>query len=432
MASLGSSPESVGPEWAELLRLPGVKAAESTRFALVNLRHGHRVERVQIRGYATEAELYRVVDIDNRVLPLTGDGVVMTDRLARKLGLQVGDLVQAEVLEGATRTLALRVEQLIPEMMGLNLYMRREALNRALGEGDIANGFVQDVESYHYIRLIAGFGLAGELGAAITLVSETLPKEARGYGTAIVASVGVSGAIFAGAIGTHVYWRTAYFIGGGLGFALLLLRVGFGESSMFTHTKESSVSRGNFFALLWPRERLGRYLSCILIGVPVWYVIGVLVSLSQDVFVPELHIDTSALDEASLRKINGKAIEYAYIGLSIGDLISGILSQVMRSRKKVILIGVLAALVLRIAFALVVTQLMQIVGLIFVGGLLLIWVAWKMWREIRATAAHAKHDIPAVDSSPLGRALGRTLLGGGLLLLAWSFAVDVAWLARRR
>jgi putative MFS transporter len=147
---------------------------------------------------------------------------------------------------------------------------------------NIANGFVQDVESYHYIRLIAGFGLAGELGAAITLVSETLPKEARGYGTAIVASVGVSGAIFAGAIGTHVYWRTAYFIGGGLGFALLLLRVGFGESSHVHPHEGEGVSRGNFFALLWPRERLGRYLSCILIGVPLWFGVGILINQSSD------------------------------------------------------------------------------------------------------------------------------------------------------
>jgi putative ABC transport system permease protein len=127
---------------AELLRLPGVKAAESTRFVLVNFVNGHHKERVQIRGYATAAELYRVVDLHNQVLPLTGDGLVMTDRLARKLGLSVGDRVHAEVLEGRARTLDLLVERVIPEMMGLNAYMRREALNRALGEGDIANGFV--------------------------------------------------------------------------------------------------------------------------------------------------------------------------------------------------------------------------------------------------------------------------------------------------
>lgn len=126
----------------ELLRLPGVKAAESTRFAVVNLVHGHRTERVQLRGYATASELYRVVDLHNRVHPLTGDGLVMTDRLARKLGLARGDRVQVEVLEGRARRFSVEVEALLPEMMGLNAYMRREALNRALGEGDIATGFV--------------------------------------------------------------------------------------------------------------------------------------------------------------------------------------------------------------------------------------------------------------------------------------------------
>ena len=126
----------------ELLRLPGVKAAESTRFALVNLVHGHHKERVQIRGYATASDLYRVVDLHNRVLPLVGDGLVLTDRLARKLALRVGDRVRVEVLEGRERKLEIAVERLLPEMMGLNAYMRREALNRALGEGEIANGFV--------------------------------------------------------------------------------------------------------------------------------------------------------------------------------------------------------------------------------------------------------------------------------------------------
>lgn len=192
---------------------------------------------------------------------------------------------------------------------------------------NIANGFVADVDTYHYIRLIAGFGLAGELGAAITLVSETLPKEARGYGTAIVASVGVSGAIVAGLVSEHFHWRTAYFIGGGLGFALLLLRVGFGESSMFTHTKESNVSRGNFFALLWPRERLGRYLCCILVGVPLWFGVGILINLSSDL-AAELGVQGAVKP--------GTAVAVCYAGLTLGDFASGGLSQVLRSRRRAV------------------------------------------------------------------------------------------------
>lgn len=126
----------------ELLHLPGVKAAESSRFVSVTLVNGHHRERSQIRGYATWPALYRIVDVDLKATPPAGDGLVLTDRLAAKLGLRVGDTVQAEVLEGRPRTLALRVDATVREMMGLNAYMNREALNRALGEGDLSGGFV--------------------------------------------------------------------------------------------------------------------------------------------------------------------------------------------------------------------------------------------------------------------------------------------------
>jgi MFS transporter, putative metabolite:H+ symporter len=192
---------------------------------------------------------------------------------------------------------------------------------------NLANGFIDDVETYRYVRLLAGFGLAGELGAAITLVSETLPKEARGYGTAIVASVGVSGAVFAGIIGNSVHWRTAYFIGGGLGLALLLLRVGFGESTMFTHTKSEGVERGNFFALFWPLDRLARYLCCILIGVPLWFGVGILITQSVHL-AADLGI-VGAVTPAT-------AVAICYGGLTLGDFASGGLSQVLKSRKKAV------------------------------------------------------------------------------------------------
>ncbi len=126
----------------ELLRLPGVKAAESTRFVPVTLVNGHRRERSQIRGYATVPELYRIIDVDRRETLPAGDGLVLTDRLAAKLGLRVGDVVLAEVLEGRPRTLELVVDATVREMMGLNAYMNREALNRALGEGDLSSGFM--------------------------------------------------------------------------------------------------------------------------------------------------------------------------------------------------------------------------------------------------------------------------------------------------
>ena len=125
----------------ELARLPGVTAVESSRFVPVALVNGHRRERSLIRGYATAPELYRIVDVHNREVVPHGDGLVLTDRLAAKLGLRVGDTVQVEVLEGRVRTLALRVDALVIEMMGLNAYMNRDALNRALGESDLSTGF---------------------------------------------------------------------------------------------------------------------------------------------------------------------------------------------------------------------------------------------------------------------------------------------------
>lgn len=130
----------------ELMRLPGVRQVESTRFVPVTLVHGHRHERGLIRGYAARPALYRVVDLDGAVIPLAGDGVVLSDRLADKLGLRVGDTVQAELLTGEPRTLALRVDATVREMMGLNAYMERGALNRALGDSDVSTGWVLGVE----------------------------------------------------------------------------------------------------------------------------------------------------------------------------------------------------------------------------------------------------------------------------------------------
>lgn len=193
---------------------------------------------------------------------------------------------------------------------------------------NIANGLVHDVEVYRYIRFVAGFGLAGELGAAITLVSETLPKEVRGYGTAIVAGVGVSGAVFGGIVGNFVHWRTAYFIGGALGIALLLLRIGFSESKIFATVKqEGEVSRGNFLVLLWPPKRLLRYLSCIAIGLPLWFGVGILVTQSLHL-ARELGV-TDVIKPAT-------AVAVCYAGLTVGDFASGVLSQILGSRKKAI------------------------------------------------------------------------------------------------
>lgn len=195
---------------------------------------------------------------------------------------------------------------------------------------NIANGLVYSLEAYALWRFIAGIGLAGELGAGITLVAEVLPKEKRGIGTMVVASVGLSGAVVAGMLAKVFDWRTCYFIGGALGMALLLLRVGVSESGMFQQAMAASgVSRGNFIALLSNRKLLLRYLRCIMIGFPTWYVIGILVTFS-----PEFARALGAKGEV----VAGTAVMYAYAGLVAGDLLSGLLSQWLKSRTRVMYI----------------------------------------------------------------------------------------------
>ncbi|PIQ26020.1 MFS transporter [bacterium (Candidatus Blackallbacteria) CG17_big_fil_post_rev_8_21_14_2_50_48_46] len=192
---------------------------------------------------------------------------------------------------------------------------------------NILNGLVQNVEQYALLRFIAGVGLAGELGAGITLVSELMPRHSRGYGTTIVASVGILGAVVAAFVANLFDWRTSYYIGGGLGLCLLLLRVGLFESGMFSKVKENKISRGNFLMLFNNLPRALKYLNCILIGLPIWYVVGILITFS-----PEFG---KAFGMAELPTA-GNAVKYCYIGLSLGDLGSGLLSQRLRSRKKVV------------------------------------------------------------------------------------------------
>jgi len=188
---------------------------------------------------------------------------------------------------------------------------------------NFANGFVHDVNTYAIVRFIAGIGLAGELGAGITLVTETMSKEKRGYGTTIVAVIGLFGAAAAVMVAKYG-WRNAYFVGGGLGAVLLLLRLGTFESGMFQNLDDSEVSKGNMFMLFNNWTRFKKYLYCILIGAPLWYVVGVLVTLS-----PEFG---KALGAKGVLKA-GDGILYTYIGIAIGGIFAGLLAQVTKSRK---------------------------------------------------------------------------------------------------
>ena len=153
--------------------------------------------------------------------------------------------------------------------------------------GSIANGFVHTVGQYEAVRFITGLGLAGELGAGITLVSELMPKERRGLGTSLVAGIGLSGAVFAYFVKVWLVapdgegWRTCYFIGGGLGFLLLLLRIGVLESGMYKSIEQSNVRKGDFFMLFTNGRRFRKYITAILIALPNWYVIGILITFAD-------------------------------------------------------------------------------------------------------------------------------------------------------
>jgi putative MFS transporter len=197
---------------------------------------------------------------------------------------------------------------------------------------NIANAYVHNLAGYTVCRFLAGIGLAGELGGCITLVSEALPRAVRGYGTMMVSAVGVLGAVVAGSVAREFGWRHAYLIGGCLGLVLLFLRLCVRESHLF-----QALAPGRRFAaqlgLLFQPARLGRYLACIAIGLPCWYVIGLVVLFCPE-FAAQLHA-TGALTGLL-------AVPVAYAGICTGDLVSGALSQMLRARKIVLLLFISA------------------------------------------------------------------------------------------
>ena len=192
---------------------------------------------------------------------------------------------------------------------------------------NIANGFVQDLNVYAALRFIAGIGLAGELGAGITLISESMSKEKRGYGTMLVATIGLMGAVAAYFVGAKFDWRIAFFIGGGMGMILLILRIGVFESGMFARIKDDTVKKGHFLMLFNNKLRFKKYINSILIAVPVWFVVGILIGVAPE-FAKALGI-TEPIN-------TGRGIMFTYVGISMGDFLSGTLSQIFKTRKKVV------------------------------------------------------------------------------------------------
>ncbi len=209
---------------------------------------------------------------------------------------------------------------------------------------NIGNGFVTTITQYAVLRFIAGFGLSGELGAGITLITEILPKERRGYGTTLVATTGVMGALLAYLVSHLFDWRPAYFVGGGLGLILMVLRVRVFESGIFMKLKEKNIKRGDVLKLFNNKTRLLKYVNSILIGIPIWFVIGILLTFSPE-FGHAMSLD-QPVDA-------GKAVMLAFAAQILGNLTSGFLSQYLQSRKKVILLFILSSFSLILVYLLV-------------------------------------------------------------------------------
>lgn len=251
---------------------------------------------------------------------------------------------------------------------------------------NIANGMVASLPQYAVLRFIAGVGLAGELGAGITLVAEILPKHLRGYGSVLVATLGVLGGVLAYFIADLFEWRMSYYVGGGLGLLLLILRINVFESGLFVQLKEKKVDRGNIIKLFNNKARFTKYILAILVGVPLWFVVGILITFSPE-FGAQLGLSEPV--------IAGKAIMLAFSGQVFGDIVSGLLSQWLQSRKKAIRIFILLSFSMMLVYLLApiqnTTQLYILCALLgFCNGywtLFIILAAELFGTNLRATVA---------------------------------------------
>jgi putative MFS transporter len=302
---------------------------------------------------------------------------------------------------------------------------------------NIANAFVPNVELYLVLRFVAGVGLAGELGVAITLVSEVLPPRVRGYGTTMIATVGVLGAVVASTVTTMFDWKTAYLVGGGLGILLLALRIRMAESALFHARSTSTVTRGNVFALFTDRARGGRYVAGVLMAVPTWYVIGMLIS-TGDKLAPALGVVGTVT--------TADTILWCYLGLSLGDLFSGAISQAFASRRKVI------ALYYAFATAMVVVLFSATDGMasttflalcFFLGlgvgywAMVMQMIAEMFGTNLRATATTSSANVVRATVIPMGLAMKAMTpslgLPGALLVIGvvvLVLAVAALWVSK--
>lgn len=298
---------------------------------------------------------------------------------------------------------------------------------------NIGNGFVTTMEQYAVLRFIAGFGLAGELGAGVTLVSEVLPKAIRGLGTTLVATMGLLGSIAAYFVQNIFAWRASYIVGGVLGLLLLVMRVSVLESGMFAKTKDRHTARGSLSLLFSNRSRALKYLQSILIGLPIWFVVGILVNFSFE-FGKAFNIS---------EPVNvGKAVMLTFTGQVAGDIISGLLSQYLQSRKKVIGLFVVSSLIMVLIFLLVpmssaamVYTLCLFLGLFNGYWTLFVTVAAELFgTNLRATVATTVPNFVRASVIPLAWMFRSLTPQFGMIysaliagLLAFAIALIALW-----
>ena len=265
--------------------------------------------------------LFSIVRIPSlRSLNLSGDSILKNGILL--LNLQMAGLLIGGIVWGIIGDKKGRLSVLFGSILIYSI-------------ANIANGFANNINQYAMLRFIAGFGLAGELGAGITLVTEILPKRIRGYGTTLVATMGVLGALLAYLVSYLFNWRASYVIGGVLGLMLMISRIRVFESGIFLKLKEKNIKRGDIRMLFNNKTRFIKYISAIVIGMPIWFVTGILITFSPE-FGQAMGLD-QPVDA-------GKAVLFTFGAQVAGNIISGSFSQYLQNRKKVILLFILLSL----------------------------------------------------------------------------------------
>jgi MFS transporter, putative metabolite:H+ symporter len=310
---------------------------------------------------------------------------------------------------------------------------------------NILNAFATSLPFYVVVRLAAGIGLAGELGAGVTLVSETMSKENRGYGTMIIVSFGALGAVAAALVGAQgqiignwlgglfhtsfANWQVAYIMGGVLGLLLLMLRVGAMESGMYKSMQQSDVKRGDITLLFTSMARFSKYIKCILVGLPIWFIVGLIIANSESIWAKELGVQGKV--------VNGNAVMYSYFGLCFGDIISGVMSQVLRSRRKVVMFYLcicMACIVYFFFFAHGITPLAYYILAFALGAATGFWAlfitvaAEQFGTNIRSTVANTTPNFVR-GSVPLITLLFQLLVSFSISSILSAFMVGVICLS---